>query len=247
MSVDFSSSKYSIDRAKQHLVDFERQIIEFVKTEPYILTVDVDSETSEKVHKIKLIKPMPHALPGIAADAVNNLRSALDQAIFAVTSAIGANRTYFPFSNNSGNFVHTVNGRCKELPQEITTLISAFKPYKGGNDMLWAINELSNTNKHAIVASTATTVGGITISEGVFSGGLFMRAPVWDRSKNEAELFRQPFNGTAKFDIQIATFIVICDVDFLQGRPALEVFNEFVSVVESIIRALEAECARLGI
>lgn len=247
MSDIFHSSKYSISRAKHHISDFERQSIEFFKTNPYSFVVDVDVDTSEQIHKVKLIKPMPVALPAIASDAVTNLRSALDQAIYGITSALGVNSTYFPIAKDAFHFENGVNGRCKELPKEIVALIRSFKAYKGGNDLLWALNEVCNTNKHAIICPVALTTSNVTFSSGVFYGGIKVRAPIWDRTKNEMELFRQPKGGTSNTNIEVTTFIAMRDVEFVDGQPADAVLKEFVRIVEGIVMAIEFETIRIGL
>jgi len=49
-------------------------------------------------------------------------------------------------------FETSANGNCKDLPPEIITLFRGFKPYKGGNDLLWALNQIVRANKHAVLA-----------------------------------------------------------------------------------------------
>lgn len=249
MSDIFHSSKYMISRAKHHFSDFERQITRFIKSNAYSVVVDNDTDASQKVQKLKLIKPLPVALPAIAADTVNNLRSALDQAVFAITQATGVKETYFPFSKDAAHFQNTVKGRCKDLPQEITDLIVAFKPYKGGNDLLWALNELSNANKHAFIRPTAVAVGGMYVDNLTItsSNSIAVNMPRWDRAKNEMELFRQSIDGTAEYDIQISTYVAVCDIDFIDGKPAEAVLREFIRIVEDIVMKIEAESSRLGI
>jgi hypothetical protein len=247
MSDIFHSSKYMIARAKHHLSDFERQLDEFFKTNPYESVVDIDTNTSEKVQKLKLVKPLPAVLPAIAADTVNNLRSALDQAIFAISSTIGVKKTYFPFAKDGAHFQNAVKGRCKDLPQEITDLICTFKPYKGGNNLLWALNELSNTNKHAIICPTAMVAGERHIKYMKISGNIACEPPVWDRLKNEMELFRQSLDSVVEFNFDLTLYVAVCNVEFVDGQEAQVVLNEFVRIVEDVITALEAESNRLGI
>ena len=250
MSDPFYSSKYSITRAKHHISDFERQIVEFDNTNPYIFIIDTDADTSEQIHKVKLVKPMPDALPAIASDTVHNLRSALDQTIYALKLISGntANEsTLFPFADNAANFQNTVKGRCKQLPKEIVALICAFQPYKGGNNLLWALNKLSNTNKHAIVRPVILTTGNINITGGVITGGLIFNSRVWDRTKNEIEVFRQPKGGTLSSNVNVTVHIAMCDVEFVDGKPAIAVLNALVRIVESIVLALEAESRRIGL
>ena len=248
MSHFFDSSKYVISRAKHHISDFERQNVEFFATNPYSQVVEIDPDTGDKIHKVKLIKPMPIALPGIAFDAVNNLRSALDQAMYGMTLAAGVKRAYFPFSNNAANFQNSVNGWCKELPKEIGDIVSTFEAYKGGNNMLWSLNQVCNTNKHGIICPVALQNSSFSIHHGVFTGRFAgLRVPFWDRAKNEMELFRVPEEGTAEVNFDFTTFIAMRDVEFVDGQPAIAVLSNFFSIVERIVMALETESRRIGL
>lgn len=87
MSDPFHSSRYSIARAKEHIGELDRQMAGYFNSQPYAQVIELDAERGQEVHKLKLVKPMPVALPGIAFDAANNLRSALDQAIYAIAPA----------------------------------------------------------------------------------------------------------------------------------------------------------------
>ncbi|MDQ3648965.1 MAG: hypothetical protein M3458_01545 [Acidobacteriota bacterium] len=246
MSDIFHSSKYTLARAKHHIHDFERQVAEFFDTNPYRTVIETDPNTAEEVHKFKLIKPMPVALPGIASDAINNLRNALDHAAFACLKT--GRHASFPFADSATKIENVIKGRCKDMPKEIADLMRAFEPYKGGNNLLWAMNQLCNSNKHAIVCPVATRSGGIFYRRVVLTeGGSLNTFPVWDRTKNEMEIFRVSPGGASEANFDIATCIAFRDVEFVDGQPANTLLNEFARIVESIIMAIEAEMRRLSV
>jgi hypothetical protein len=83
------SSKYSIEHAKRHIRNLEREIAVFIDSKPYTTVVETNADATEDFHKVKLAQPMPDALAGIAFDAINSLRSCLDQAGYAVALAAG--------------------------------------------------------------------------------------------------------------------------------------------------------------
>jgi hypothetical protein len=251
MNDPFHSSKYKIERAKHHVSEFERQVVEFHNTNPYAHVTEIDPNTSEQVHKYKLVKPMPVALQGIADEAVYNLRSALDQVGYAIAIAAGKNgkRAHFPFGDDAVQLENNINrGTCKDLPNEIVDLIRSFKPYKGGNDLLWALNKLCNTNKHASICPVAVLSGGVHFNQGHFTGGgPSISAHFWNRTKNEMELFRVRPGTTYNVNFQFSAFVAFRDVEFVDGAPVLAVLNEFVRIVEGVVMALEAETRRLGL
>ncbi len=246
MSDPFHSSKYKLMWAKNHIRDLERRINEFYKSEPCGIVVETDPNTSEEVYKVKLIKPMPADLEGITGDAVDNLRSVLDQAGYAVS--IGTRKkTAFPFADSEAQLQNVINRSCKDLPKEIVDLMRSFKPYKGGNDLLWALNKICNANKHTVIKPTAVAIGGVIINHLQFRGGLIIPAPIWDRAKNEMEFCRTKAGENVEVNLNFTHYIAIHDVEFVDGQPVLTVLNQFARIVESIVMAIEAEAHSLGL
>ena len=46
---------------------------------------------------------------------------------------------HFPFADRHYELERVIKGRCKNVPPEIIHLIQTFKPYRNGNDLLWAL------------------------------------------------------------------------------------------------------------
>lgn len=103
MDDPFHSSKYSVQHAKRHVATFEAEVGAFFNSRPYASVIETNADRTEDFHKIKLIRPMPVALSGIAFDVVNNLRPALDQACHAVAvdrTPKGLRQCHFPFGDS---------------------------------------------------------------------------------------------------------------------------------------------------
>src|ERR1700733_1094935 len=252
MEDPFHSSKYSIQHAKRHVATFETEVSIFFNSRPYASVVEHNANRTEDFHKIKLIRPMPAALSGIAFDAVNNLRPALDQACHAVGIAHGGKtrHSHFPFGDSLKQIEGQTKGKghSSNMPQEIIDLILGFKPYKGGNDLLWSLNQLCNSQKHEIVMPSAIAVGGMHIENMVMQNAISMQfPPKWDSSKNEMVIAHLKHGSQYQNNFQIQTFIAIGDVDVIRNQPAVGVLNELVRITESIVTAIEAESLRIGL
>jgi hypothetical protein len=90
------------------------------------------------------------------------MRDVLDLAGYGLAVASGAvdpQHTNFPFAPNAVKFEEQVRGRCKDLPDDIVMLFRSLKPYKGGNDLLWALNCMAVTDKHKLLIPIAVKVG----------------------------------------------------------------------------------------
>ena len=129
-------------------------------------------------------------------------------------------------------------------------MLRTYKPYKGGENLLFALNEVCTANKHKLIIP----IGSVTIAAGVSAEGTgFMSMPyprpVWDSAKNEMELFTLHRSATAKFkcNFQFGVYIAFGEVGITSGKSAIPILDEFVSMVETILREIEAESKRLGI
>jgi hypothetical protein len=247
MPISFKDSTYSINRAKKHFEDFKRQVLEFSENDPCTQLIELDADTGERVLKYKLVKSMPDDLIGLATEIVNHLRSALDQAVFAFNPDRRIRGQYFPFASDETHFENAVRGRCKYLPQEIVDLIRRSKPYKGGNNTLWALNQLSGTSKHGFLTPIGMVGRSIFHRYTKVSGGVSLNSPHWNREKNEMEIARLRPGATMESNFEITIFIALCDVDFVSGQPAVAVLNEFINMVEGILMAFEGGARSLGL
>jgi hypothetical protein len=155
MADPFESSRLKIARAKQHVKDLETGIQSFIGSEPYECVSEADPNDADRFHhKINLVKPLPKGLAVFAGEASNCLREALDNSGYALAAATGkpdSRSCAFPFSGSSADFERSARGRCKDLRDGIFALLRRFKPYKGGNDLLWALNGICNVNKHRML------------------------------------------------------------------------------------------------
>jgi len=97
----FSSSRSKLTWAKETLLpDLDKRIREFHNVNPYAKVIEPDPKRPDwEVYKIKLTQPFPDAFGNITSDIVGNLRSALDNAGYAIAVADGkpdARSTAFP-------------------------------------------------------------------------------------------------------------------------------------------------------
>ena len=84
----FESPKLLIGRALEHAHDLNNRGRAFFERKPYAEFVDVHRDSGEQTHKLRLTESLPASFATIAADAVNNLRSALDHAVVASASLV---------------------------------------------------------------------------------------------------------------------------------------------------------------
>jgi hypothetical protein len=244
----FYSSKYSIERGKQHAANLAKGVKAFVATKPYTLVREPDPDTGGKVEKIRVTKPFPDDLEGIALDAAANLRNALDQAMFSVMRK----DTNFPFGKSSNDFERAVERYCKKVPEDIINLIRGFKPYVGGDGVLWALNKFGNTTKHATIVPMCAAVGSMSLGSyrinNVGKAPFTLSMPRWDFAKNEMVICRFGGNTGVAYDssnFRISLFITVHGIPVIEGQPVESVLAYLIGKVGEIVMAIEAEAIRL--
>lgn len=247
MATPFASSKRKLARAKEHLANFEREVVIFCASDQHTPLKEPDPENAQhEVHKIKF-REFPDALLTAADECIHHLRTCLDNSIYdcaATKLPPKWGEAVFPFSDSATTFESGLNGRCKGVPLEIRSLLRAFKPYKGGDDFLCALNALSNTDKHALLGVKMNSLLGNAHGTGVVQ--LFME-PVWDSVKHEIEIGTFRNDPNVECHIELFFTIAFDKVDVISGEPAPAVLGYGVTKVESILMAIEGESRRIGL
>jgi hypothetical protein len=246
----FESSRRKLARADKHFGDLHRELQAFMYGNPYERVAEPHPEKAGHVlEKIRMTKPIPDSIADLTADIAVTLRSALDNAGYSLAVAGGvATPRYcaFPFAGSVDKMASGL-GRAKDIPEIIYPLFCGFQPYKGGNDLLWALNEVANTDKHKMmipVGQALRPYGTNIHGTGFFS----MPQPhVWDRTKNEMVLVELGPGATFHYDFQFTFHIAFHDIDIIDGQPVLGILHQFGSVVQRVLMAIEAESRRLGI
>jgi hypothetical protein len=247
----FESPKRTLRRAKYHINDLEAQLLAFQEREGWFYDIDRDPDTGDELHKIKFKDDsFEWGFPCIVFDAVNNLRACLDQTSYAACVANGRPNTkiaYFPFASDAAHWSNRVNG-LKDLPAEILAMFERRNAYEGGNNTLWAVNELCNTTKHARLVPIR--IGKIEVS---FPAAITAIVPItvsstaFNAQTNEIELARLPPDAQRGTNTKISFSIVLEHPSkAINGRQPVGLLNQMVNVIESILMATEGECLRLG-
>lgn len=251
MADPFESSRYHIKHAKRRLDELKRSVVAFLKEEPYALVIEHNEELAQDVYKIVLRKGMPDTWPGDAFDVINSLRSSLDQAGYAVAVAAGRSgaNAHFPFGGSESEMLGRAKGRSKDLPKEIFDVMAKAKPYRGGNDLLWSMNRLTNTPKHEVMIAMRPVSPSAFIDEYANPGTTYELGipPRWDDSKNEMVLFRVAHGDKPRFQMDLHVLIAFTQAEPLRNAHIHAVLDAFVRETEAIVNAIEAEARRLGL
>ncbi|MFZ5522799.1 MAG: hypothetical protein ACOY9D_01775 [Pseudomonadota bacterium] len=243
----FESPLLLISSAKENLTKLEIACKVFVTDCKYTPFLGFDSKADEGILKIRLNDRFPGQIRVLGSSIINDLRHALDQAVCDGAIMLGApnaKNTYFPFAKDPADFRVKLKDKCRKVRPDLVDFIQKFKPYLGGDDLLWALNRIAGKNKHERIFAISTK--NTFHADNINSTGLCkLNFTRWNDRKNELEIARLGDGGKAEFKGNLTLEVVIGSADVVGGQPAIEVLNAFLGKAESIVLGIKAESERL--
>jgi len=212
--------------------------------------MEIDSETGHEIHKFKLLKTLPSSLDRRATEALNNLRNAFDQAVYAACASIGeppkkGNR-HFPWRQDPTDLGRTLEKG--SIPTKLWDVIKREEPYPtgngyaGGDDIIRKIATLAN-KKHTVGLTITPRITSYTHPSIAGSGNhVMIPMPQWDKVKNEMIMAIVSPGMDVKHDYKVE-FQVALDVPAPLGDiPAISLLNAFANRAARFTEKIEAEC-----
>jgi hypothetical protein len=244
----FESPKRRLKRGKEHTRRLEKRIHTFLKKRPYERVEDEDSE-GVVTHAMKFTRDFPDSWADAAVEALEALRSSLDQTGYAAALLGGVSEpkhAYFPMADTATGLDGVVKGRCKDLPSEISALFREFDAYQGGNYALWALNKLCNANKHRLLMPIGALAPQMRMGRGVLINGEIFH-PRWNSEKQQIEFARVRPGGKFEYDAQISFFVGFEEFNSVEAGPAVGILDLIAGEVNKVISATETKCRSIGL
>jgi len=252
MDNPFRYSRLRVARANKCILELETEIKTFFfGTVPYPFAIKSYPEKAPKV-LLWVTKPMPDSFTTVTVDAIDNLRSTLDLGWHAIAVSSGARKptekAYFPIGKSAVDLDNLIQNGCKNFRREIISLLRTFHPYKGGNDLLWALHRECNRNKHEILTWVSMWIGAKHLPLSVSAGSEEARITGfrWDNRKNEIIIDAIADNALIEYNVKLCFNEAFYESDFTAGEPALTVLRHLARIIENIINNLELTARRLG-
>jgi hypothetical protein len=239
----FSNAKLKIKRADQHIVELNEKINRFIGTDFYRFQVKKDANSGQYILQFQMVNTLPEEIPLVIGDIIHNLRAALDVMMWELVSKAGGTptkRLSFPFSKTRRDLEGIVKGgEIQILGSNITGLIlNVIKPYKGGNDVLYALHSLDNTDKHrhpiAVVSITALTKVSGKIGSGLLKDCTFI---VEEGKVMNAIGFSGEFEITSNGKPIFA--VLFNKAQEFEGQPVIPTLHHLSQLVSDTVEAVE--------
>lgn len=237
----FESPRLLLAGAARHIETFKAEVEKLKKggwMEPAMLP------SGEIDVRVKAI--VPPEMKQIVFDIMNNLRSALDHAVFAsvfVLTGKEADGTKFPIGDTAKDARDNAKRKCKHVPSEMVDFLLAFEVHKDGNAVVWGLNKLRNTKSHRVLVPCAaeTSLAGVgDPTPGALASHEF--DPSTGRFKPNLQLTPGTHLGAIIYNFRLE---ILIGTGTFRGQPAAGIFDRMLSEVERIVSAVEAETARL--
>ncbi len=239
-------AKLKVERANERIQDAHRRVVSFFEATPYEVFTDVDLTGQRESLKARLTVAPPIAISLDVAEAAYHLRSALDQLVCALAVANGATKTSetcFPFSGDENDFkTPRTQRKIEKIHPDAVQMIRDLKPYRGGNDFLWALSRLSNVDKHTKLIPIANARVGMEYRlTARFEAGDVIQPPDpnWHSLDKQITLLTYPVGRQLQGDVKIATDVAFYNIDIFEGEPLIVVLNQLSDLVSSIIGIFE--------
>ena len=240
----FTSSKLKIKRADQHVSELNSILQSFLNTDFYRLHIEKNPQDGLNVLKFEATRDMPCEVPLIMGDAIHNLRAALDlMACEIVTLAGDMPDRYinFPFQTDRNQLIATINGgKIKAAPPAIIDLIvDTIKPYKGGDDVLYAMNDLDIMDKHRLLIPVVAVTAITDVNMSDECGNTFHFRTIAVGHGGKLNLVGTPTNikitkqGNPAFDVFFDKGQVF------EGKSVIPTLHQLSQLVSSIVQTIE--------
>lgn len=250
----FSESQADLAYARERLKELFGEMGRLFADKPWSIFSEIDRDTGEKHHKVRLNKPLPRKCPNVAFEIISHCRAILDRIGYTMALASGVahpTQAHFPFGQDINDVLkkNGPNGKSSDIPKDIFLCMASFQPYPGGNDLLVAINKACNAAKHTLLSPQVLRLqGGLSFTEieGVINK-LSFPIDAWDASKSELTFLITPPDYGAEHKVKLSFSISFGDIFGIKGLPLFPVLDEMIQMTEAILAAIEMVSHRIGL
>jgi len=243
-----SDVREKIKRADKHIADLQIAISEFTSTEPYSITVDVETEPASPLVHILKADPVPPEISLIAGDAIQNLRSSLDYLACVLVrrnGGIPGKLTEFPIFDQpiaTPNIETRFSGKVKGMRKEVIDKIRDIHPHQGGDNLLWRLHRLNIIDKHNMLVAVwgnITAVNGLPPLTDQWNGNRWAGIPGVPLTLKQGDRFSVPGVKVDK-NTQFFAEVVFNEPNVAEGYPVILALRQFHRRVFRVIGELSS-------
>jgi hypothetical protein len=214
----FPTARLKVHRAEEHINDLQRQIAAYLATKPIRFVRDPNFGPAGV--GLQFNRSIPKGFSLIIGDAVHNLRSALDHAVWEMigSNAKSPETVQYPFPREGGptddqSFHQTIVGRQLQLAgPKVVDAVKRLNARPNGNAILYGVHLLDIRDKHKLVVATANSFDTFLVGAVANGGSLGI---IYDTS----HLSTEQLIALAKVSDDEAQAQLGHTICFAQGQP----------------------------
>jgi hypothetical protein len=232
----FQGPKLKIERAERHIADYRVAFKTFAEANRREGIPQTDPNTGEPGVLFPSIGPLPviDQMRLIAADALYNLRCALDQAVCrTVPAGKSPKGTYFPHGQDEEGFKISLGEKCKKVPHPVRKAIANLEPYYGGDGaLLRVLHDLNLIDKHTDLLQIEGAVAKIegTVRE--------RPGPAPGHGSEGIDKVDLPTSHKHQH-VEITALVTFCQVKAVKGESVTQVLFQLRDLVRKTVSVIE--------
>ena len=248
MTSPLLDAKVRLEWAKSEIGDFERAIQSFFMRDPCRFSRDLNSKPGRILHRVTLPSAITEEWRKHVTRIASDLREPLDYATVAVGESLHAKKAEFlclPIEDTAEAFEREMKKRKIERHcPELATFLCSLEPYKGPNNLLFGLHELSRANKHRKLAAIGMAAGSYALtpkSEAVYRGPFRLGVPEWIPAENGFIVLDLPDTSEFNGDIQVSFNVALPQLEGFEREPVTAVFMQMAESVQNVLAKFERQ------
>jgi hypothetical protein len=236
MRDDLRDAQTAVDWAVEQMPKLQRRITDWADSYATRMAV----ENGKKAYYVTA-NPVPAIINAETGSVINSIRSSLDLLASALATRSGhpgSRQVYFPICKSLADFQNTKSGgkaKIKHLSAADQAVIESLRPYKGGDDLLFALHELDIMRKHRRLVGVQHFPRGV----GVYPMDGTAAAVEFNRNwKDFGDAIPIAWTDIAAADCKVelgGVYVAINEPGAVEGQQVVVVLPKFVNLVTSII------------
>ncbi len=250
-----NKSTRKLDHARSLLMKFSESYKSFISSNFQIMK---RKNTEGKiVAYLKINKSIPNEWDLDITDIIHNTRAALDLLVSDLlennSQPIGS-KSAFPINRSEADFLREGLKRLKGIKNEHIEIIKKFRPYYGGNSLLWELHQADNIGKHRKIVPVMGQNSAVILDMGAHLTKIFGKDIVGDippMPVGIAPSEKHAYNGMDLF-ISDDTFwddksqfpkfqfdLAFEKDDMISGQNVGNKLNQYIDLVGSILEEFD--------
>ncbi len=233
---DLSDVDAKLDWAVAQIEPLQAQIGEFFQEHTSGPWKESDPQGRGVAFMVTIDQPIPKKIQIEIGVIIHALRSSLDMSMVALAEHHGSNatnRVHFPILREANGLEEKPARKwLAEIDPVHADLIRALKPYKGGNDLLYALHWIDLKDKRrpkliAVATGQSFAFGGM----GHIRGYKLFSAEIGPQQNGIVGIL----DADPGINLDVAFDIALNEIEVINPRPVIAALHEFAGATKAVI------------